>query len=139
MMGILALAVLLDPLGSGGLGDYMLVSLESLGLAVLSIGANSLFVFAGRRPRRAYYVVAIASFVLSQWIFLRHGLEWWRGAMFEAPLIGPAFGVVPVLSAVALLLVGAAPSLRRQRDERFSENGSVLPSRPGRHSSQGPA
>jgi uncharacterized membrane protein YhhN len=117
MTGVLALAALLDPLGSGALANYMVAFLASLGLTVLSIGATWLFVFTGGRPQRAYYVVAIACFVLSHWVFLGHSLEWWRGAMLEAPVNGQIFGVLPLLSAMALVFIGGAPHLRRQRDQ----------------------
>ena len=117
MMDVLILLVLLDPLGSGALANYMVAFLESLGLTVISMGATWLFVFTGGRPRGAYYVVAIACFVLSHWVFLGHSLEWWRGAMLEAPVNGQIFGILPVLSAMALVFIGGAPHLRRQRDQ----------------------
>ena len=117
MIGVL-IPVLLDPLGSGALANYMVAFLGSLGLTGLSIGATWLFVFTGGRPQRAYYVVAIACFVLSHLVFLGHSLEWWRGAMLEAPVNGQIFGILPVLSAMALVFIGGAPHLRRQRDER---------------------
>ena len=67
------------------MGPLVLAWLETLGLTALSIGATCLFVFAGARPRRAYYVVAIACFGLSHGVLLSHSVEWWRGAMWEMP------------------------------------------------------
>jgi hypothetical protein len=100
----------LDPLGSGTMGLFVLAWLEALGLAALSIGATCLFVFTGARPKKADYVVAIACFGLSHGVLLRHSLEWWRA--------------LPVLSVLALLLIANAPSLRKERDERLFKSGS---------------
>jgi hypothetical protein len=126
-MDILALPVLLDPLGSGAMGLFVLAWLEALGLTALSIGATCLFVFTGARPRRAYYAVAIACFGLSHGALLRHGLEWWRGAMLEMPFdrtAHPITKALPVLSVLALFLIASAPSLRKQRDGRPPVDGS---------------
>lgn len=124
-MDILALPVLLDPLGSGAMGLFVLAWLEALGLTALSIGATCLFVFTGARPRRAYYAVAIACFGLSHGALLRHGLEGWRGAMLEMPFtFHPITSAVPVLSILALFLIASAPSLRKSRDRRLSTSAS---------------
>jgi len=117
----------LDPLGSGAMGLFVLVWLEALGLAALSIGTTCLFVFTGARPKKAYYAIAIAFFGVSHLVLLRHGLEWWRGAMLEIPLdrtLNPITLTLPALSLVALFLMAMAPSLRKARDSRPDESGS---------------
>ena len=109
------------------MGPLVLAWLETLGLTALSIGATCLFVFAGARPRRAYYVVAIACFGLSHGVLLSHSVEWWRGAMWEMPFIlhfHPITMALPVLSVLALFLIANAPSLRKERDERVFKSGS---------------
>jgi len=119
VMGILL--PVLDPLGSGMIGLFVLAWLEAIGMAALSIGATCLFVFAGPRPRKAYYVIAIVSLGLSHAALLAHGFEWWRGAMLEMPFDRTSLPItlaLPALSALALFLIASAPSLRKQRDER---------------------
>jgi hypothetical protein len=90
-------------------------------LAALSIAATWLFIFTGERPKNAYYALAVATIAASQGVLLRHGLEWWRGAMLDVLANrqwNPITWTLPILSAVAVFLIASAPRLRKERDER---------------------
>jgi hypothetical protein len=122
-MAVLALPVLLDPLGL--LPHFMVAWLASVGLAGLSIVATLLFVLAGAQPRRPYYFVGIACFGVSHCVLLMSRFEWWLGAMLEMPFTWHPFtSALPVLWVLSLILIATAPALRRKRDARLSESGS---------------
>src|SRR6266849_359693 len=121
-MGVLALPLLLDPLGV--LPHFMVVWLASVGLAGLSIVATLLFVLAGAHARRPYYFVGIACFAFSHGMLLMSRFEWWLGAMREMPFTWhPITLALPVLWVLSLILIATAPALRRRRDAHLSESG----------------